>query len=269
MLGCAGSSVAVSNLTARAEAPGYISVRWEPPRVRIAGGQDWVLEGRFYLLRVSHDEMEEETVVLHNTSDHSLVLASPLWGSLYGAGLTCWQGGLSLACGSLSLVATPEVSPACRAHSSFCREEEQVLFLSPAHLVATTLANSSVEVVWRDSEGGWRAPARQVLLEDEAMPGRELLRQEVGEGGGSVVLPGLQEDRTYTLRFLPSGPRVPPDIGQVAASLALLPGALSFLASLQLRTHVLWAGKLRASWVPAVARGAGGRRRGRSATSWC
>ena len=50
-------------------------------------------------------------------------------------------------------------------------------------------------------------------------------------------------------------------IGQVAASLALLPGSLSFLASLQLRTHVLWAGKLRASWVPAVARGAGGRRR--------
>ena len=28
---------------------------------------------RYYLLRVSHDEVEEETVVVHNTSDHSLV----------------------------------------------------------------------------------------------------------------------------------------------------------------------------------------------------
>ena len=38
--------------------------------------------------------MEEETVVMHNTSDHSLVLGSPLWGSLYGAELTCWQNEL-------------------------------------------------------------------------------------------------------------------------------------------------------------------------------
>ena len=81
---------------------------------------------RYYLLRVSHNEMEEETVVVHNTSDHSLVLGSPLWGSLYGAELTCWQNQLQLACGSITLVATPSLSPACRAHSSFCRDEEKV-----------------------------------------------------------------------------------------------------------------------------------------------
>ena len=57
--------------------------------------------------------MEEETVVMHNTSDHSLVLGSPLWGSLYGAELTCWQNELPLACGKLTLVATPSLSPAC------------------------------------------------------------------------------------------------------------------------------------------------------------
>ena len=101
-------------------------VQWSPPMVGLAGGQAWQLEGRYYLLRVSHDEHQEETVVVHNTSDHSLVLASPLWGSLYGAELTCWQAGVALACGALSLVATPEVSAACRAHSSFCREEDQV-----------------------------------------------------------------------------------------------------------------------------------------------
>ena len=54
------------------------------------------------------------------------MLGSPLWGSLYGAELTCWQNDLPLACGSLSLVATPSLSPACRAHSSFCQDEEKV-----------------------------------------------------------------------------------------------------------------------------------------------
>ena len=66
---------------------------------------------------------------MHNTSDHSLVLGSPLWGSLYGAELTCWQNQLQLPCGSLTLVATPSLSPACRAHSSFCRDEEKVMMV--------------------------------------------------------------------------------------------------------------------------------------------
>ena len=98
------------------------------------------------------------------------MLGSPLWGSLYGAELTCWQNDLPLACGSLSLVATPSLSPACRAHSSFCQDEEkvgnkmvvkmiflffiQVLFLSPAALVATSSSNSSVELQWEESRGG-------------------------------------------------------------------------------------------------------------------
>ena len=151
----------------------------------------------------------------------------------------------------------------------------QVLFLSPARLVATTLGNNSVEVSvaswgsdchpqvrWEDSEGGWRAPRRQLRLEEEAVSGTEVVRTEVGTGPGSVVLPVILPDRSYTLTFLPSGPRVPRDIGQVAVAVALLPGNLSFVAAVQLRSHVLWAGKLRVSWQPAVARGAGGRQRG-------
>ena len=43
---------------------------------------------------------------------------------------------------------------------------------------------------------------------------------------------------------------------QVSATLALLPGGLSFVSMVGLRTHVLWTGSLRASWGPAVARSA-------------
>ena len=125
---------------------------------------------RYYLLRVSHDEVEEETVVVHNTSDHSLVpilvhffelllvtspptqvLGSPLWGSLYGAELTCWQNDLPLACGSLSLVATPSLSPACRAHSSFCQDEEKVENKMVVKLifVSTRWFSSLRRLLWR------------------------------------------------------------------------------------------------------------------------
>ena len=92
----------------------------------------------------------------------------------------------------------------------------QVVFLSPANLLATSLANSSVEVVWEESRGGWRSPSRHLRVEDEAMPGRRLVEKEIGSGAGSVLLEGLQEEKTYILTFSPTGPRVPQDIGQVS-----------------------------------------------------
>ena len=68
------------------------------------------------------------------------MLGSPLWGSLYGAELTCWQNDLPLACGSLSLVATPSLSPACRAHSSFCRDEEKVMVMNKKMIMTVMMA---------------------------------------------------------------------------------------------------------------------------------
>ena len=66
------------------------------------------------------------------------------------------------------------------------------------------------------SKGGWRAPSRQLRVEDEAMPGRRLVEMEIEAGAGSVLLEGfLQEEKTYILTFSPTGPRVPQDIGQV------------------------------------------------------
>ena len=91
-----------------------------------------------------------------------------------------------------------------------------MVFLSPGNLVATSLANSSVEVVWEETRGGWRAPSRQLRVEDEAMPGRRVVEREVGAGAGSVLLEGLKEEKTYVLTFSPTGPRVPQDIGQVS-----------------------------------------------------
>ena len=165
VLGCGPQSEGLSNLSAKAEAPGYISVifpfssnfhviclsrsvgspqssplqgeasgPWREGEICNVGSCQ--LLPRYYLLRVSHNEMEEETVVVHNTSDHSLVLGSPLWGSLYGAELTCWQNELKLPCGSLTLVATPSLSPACRAHSSFCRDEEKVMVTNKTMIMA-------------------------------------------------------------------------------------------------------------------------------------
>ena len=65
-------------------------------------------------------------------------------------------------------------------------------------------------------QGGWRAPSRQLWVEDEAMPGRRLVEREIEAGAGSVLLEGfLQEEKTYILTFSPTGPRVPQDIGQV------------------------------------------------------
>ena len=51
------------------------------------------------------------------------------------------------------------------------------------------------------------------------MPGRRLVEREIGAGAGSVVLDGLQEEKTYLLTFSPAGPRVPQDIGQVSTFL--------------------------------------------------
>ena len=73
-----------------------------------------------------------------------------------------------------------------------------------------------MEVVWEETRGGWRAPSRQLRVEDEAMPGRRVVEREVGAGAGSVLLEGLKEEKTYVLTFSPTGPRVPQDIGQVS-----------------------------------------------------
>ena len=115
--------MAESALSARAEAPGYITVRWRPPHVAIPGNPNFTLNGHHYLLNLTHNEEDRRrTVDIRNTTDTSYVVASPLWGSQYTVSLTCWHSGLAVACGRSELTARPEISPSCRAHSSFCNQ---------------------------------------------------------------------------------------------------------------------------------------------------
>ena len=81
MLGCSKSTVANSNLETIPEAPGYISIAWEPPTVSIPGNPSYSLDGHYYLVNISHDEGGHISSEIHNTSDTSLMLANPLWGS--------------------------------------------------------------------------------------------------------------------------------------------------------------------------------------------
>ena len=139
----------------------------------------------------------------YNTSDTSLVLPSPMWGSLYHLHLTCSHAGQQLPCGSVRLAARPESSSACQSHSSFCREEELVVFVSPAKLAAHSLANGSVLVRWTDCPSGWRSPRRLVRVEME--DGSAVLEEETQPGQSTVIVSGLSITDNYQLVFFPSG----------------------------------------------------------------
>jgi hypothetical protein len=90
MMMTAGSQ-AESQLRAEAEAPGYITVAWEPPTVAIPDNANFSLNGHYFLLNLTHTEgaagdtsaASRLVVETHNTSDTSIVLPSPLWGSQY------------------------------------------------------------------------------------------------------------------------------------------------------------------------------------------
>ena len=82
-----------SGLRAVAEAPGYITVAWDPPTIAIPDRHNFSLNGHYFLLNLTHTEGSDDTsatgqvvVETHNTSDTSLVLPSPLWGSHYRQG---------------------------------------------------------------------------------------------------------------------------------------------------------------------------------------
>ena len=257
VLGCEEGMMPASNMTATAMAPGYISVQWQPPVVAIPGDNSYPLDGRYFLLTSQHSEDNRDMVQSYNTSDTSLVLPSPMWGSLYHLHLTCTHAGQQLPCGSVRLVARPESSLACQSHSSFCREEELVVFVSPAKLAAHSLANGSVLVRWTDCPSGWRSPRRLVRVETEA--GSIVLEEETQPGQSTVIVSGLSITDNYQLVFYPSGDGIPDNVGEVSASLALLaseqggPQHRAFIAAIGLKAHVVWTGSIRVMWNVAKA----------------
>ena len=69
------------------------------------------------------------------------------------------------------------------------------------------------------------------------MPGRRLMEREIGAGAGSVLLEGLEEEKTYTLTFSPTGPRVPQDIGQVSIFSPDMQSPCPAYSSLEKKVH--------------------------------
>jgi hypothetical protein len=223
----------------------------------LPGHPDYELHGNYVLLNVTHDEEREDKVTVFNTRDTILVIPSPMWGFLYHLTLTCWHEHMPVNCGQLELNAQPEVSPACKAHSTFCSEEEQVVFLSPTYLSATYLQNSSVMIAWRDSSNGWRAQERMLKIEEKHWAGKTVVETKLSRGNSTIMVENLSVEKTYQLLFYPRGPNIPADIGQVAVSLALLRNndkLLAFIAQVRLQAHVVWSGRIRVSWELAMAR---------------
>ena len=126
LLGCHHKSGGRSELAAVAKPAGYLSVGWIQPKVTLPEEEDHQLESTHFLLKVEHMEGKEEVVEVYNTSDHSLLLPSPLWGAVYTFSLTCWQSSQPLPCGEKTLLAKPNISLACTSQPAFCSEEDQV-----------------------------------------------------------------------------------------------------------------------------------------------
>ena len=260
ILGCGPGSEARSNLTALAEGPGYLSVNWSPAVVNIPGNDDYQLHDSSILLNMTYHDLQnsQDITMMYNTSDTSMVIPNPMWGTVYHLTLTCVHQHILVKCGQIVVKAQPEVSPACRAHSNFCSEQEEVMFLTPRSISATHLQNTSVAVTWKDSSAGWRAPEKMLRVEEKHWAGKTVLQTKLSTQTSGVLLTNLSEDKTYQLVFYPQGPNIPADIGQVAVTLALLrknEQLLSFIGQVGLQAHIVWSGRIRVSWELARARG--------------
>ena len=235
----------------QAEAPGYITVRWAPPSVSIPGTENYTLNGHYYILNLTHDEGGGLGMELHNTSDTSYVVASPLWGSGYTISLMCWHHHLPVPCGSSVLTAVPQISASCRAHSSFCQEEERIRFMSPAYLTSSFLANQSVLIKWRQGSRGWRTPTRILKILDRT--GDSVYEKEYGVNEHEVAVTGLQPRAVYSLVFCPGGgSNIPQEIGSVRMELVVLKsevgGLASFVSEVGLDASVDWRGRILVNW---------------------
>ena len=167
LLGCSPTSEAQSELRAEASTHGYLSVSWTSPNVSLAasdGDEDTLtLDTRYYSLAVTREDTEAE--VIYNTSDHSLIHPSPVYGAVYRLRLTCYYHHLAIPCGRLELEARPRVSLSCQAHSSFCDPAtELVTWRLPERLTASYLGNGSMLVEWVNTDTGWVAEVVSVRL---------------------------------------------------------------------------------------------------------
>ena len=210
LLGCTASSQAQSNLTAVARSHGYLLTSWQCPNLTLSGQQELSLDVRYYGVRVTRLDTGEVTD--YNTTDHSVIHPSPVYKQRYSVELTCYYHGLTINCGQLELEARPEVSLSCRAHSSFCEEQERLVFKLPESVRGTYMGQGQVLVEWTNSPTGWVSDMVRLSLKDNSSSA-VLLEREMVAGRTKMLLNGLDPNTSYRVSFLPSGGRVGSDGG--------------------------------------------------------
>ena len=100
----------------------------------------------------------------------------------------------------------------CRAHTSFCTHDK-VTFLSPKHMQATLLPDARVKLTWQESTSGWRAPER-ILTVREALWNLKIISENKLESeNSSIIVDGVELDKSYQIIFYPRGPNISPHIG--------------------------------------------------------
>lgn len=155
--------------------------------------------------------------------------------------------------------ATPEISPSCRAHSSFCEDEERIRFISPENVSAKLLSNNSILLEWRHGSTGWRAPTRLIRILDRQ--GDKVFEREAFLEDHDALIEDLNKLETYSLVFCPSGAEVPSELGSVRFQLSIhnLEGPDTwgaFVSDVGLQASVDWRGSIQVEWRSGRAVGA-------------
>ena len=159
LLGCSHVSQARGNMSAEATSHGYIAMSWSPPNVTLPLATELTLSSvtqysvTQYSVVVTHEETGQVTV--YNTTDHSVIHPNPVYDQTYSVRLTCFYHNLPINCGSQKLKARPFVSLSCLAHSSFCKDNERVVFRLPSKLTASYVGNGSALIEWVNNDLGW------------------------------------------------------------------------------------------------------------------
>ena len=165
LLGCSEVSEARGNLSAVATSHGYISVTWSQPNISMLHSSDLILTS-VNMFSVSVSQEWSGVMVEYNTSDHSIILPSPVYDQWYSVMLTCYYHNLPLSCGHRRIQATPQVSLSCLAHSSFCQDTERVVFQLPSTLTASYVGSGQVLIQWVNTRQGWVSQFIRIILKE-------------------------------------------------------------------------------------------------------
>ena len=258
ILGCDPDQVIPEiNFEAVARPAGYLETFWSNAQLMIAGNEVVTLESSHYLVNVSHIE---ESLVLQefNLSNNGLILPKPQWDVTYTFDLHCIHEDLHvLDCGRFEVKAIiDKASRECLEQSSACPMEDRIQFMKPELLSAMSLRNGSIVITWTDSSIGWKTAKQRVKILDSNA--KIILTTLSQDNHNEIIVSDLVADQSYELIFAPEGPTIPTFVQEFTTTLATLADTevglhRSFIASVNLRTFIIYSGQVRAFWDQAKA----------------